>query len=96
MNVFVDASGLFALLVRSDAMHAWAKDMFAFFARQKAWLYTGSSVLVETSVPLQRRVGLESVRDFNLKILPLFEVIWVRAEWNAKAMQRLFVLGKNL
>lgn len=95
MNVFVDTSGLFALLVQNDAMHTRAKKRFAFFARQKAGLYTSSFVLVETAALLQRRIGLESVRDFNLKILPLFEVIWVNAEWYAKAVQRLFVQGKK-
>jgi len=95
MNVFVDTSGLFALLVQNDAMHTQAKERFAYFARQKARLYTSSFVLVETTALLQRRIGLESMRDFNLKILPLFEVIWVDAELYAKAVQRLFVQGKK-
>lgn len=95
MNAFVDTSGLFALLVQNDAMHSQARDNFAYFARQKARLYTSSFVLVETSALLQRRVGLESVRDFHLKILPLLEIIWVNAEWYAKAVQRLFVQGKK-
>jgi predicted nucleic acid-binding protein len=95
MNVFVDTSGLFALLVQNDTMHSHAKGSFAYFSRKKARLYTSSFVLVETTALLQRRVGLESVRDFNLKILPLCEVIWVNAEWYAKAVQRLFVQGKK-
>lgn len=48
-------------------------------------------MLVETTALLQRRIGVESVRDFNLKILPLLEIIWVDAEWNARAVQGLFV-----
>lgn len=51
--------------------------------------------MVETTALLQRRIGLESVRDFHLKILPLFEIIWVDAELYAKAVQRLFVQGKK-
>ena len=95
MNVFVDTSGLFALLVRNDAMHQRARESFAYFAKKKAGLYTSSFVLVETTALLQRHIGLESVRDFNLKILPLIEVIWVDSEWCARAVQRLFVQGKK-
>ncbi len=95
MNVFVDTSGLFALLIRTDAMHQRARESFAYFAQKKAGLYTSSFVLVETTTLLQRRIGLESVRDFHLKILPLFEVIWVEEELYAKAVQRLFVQGKK-
>ena len=95
MNAFVDTSGLFALLVHNDAMHSQARESFAYFARQKARLYTSSFVLVETTALLQRRVGLESVRDFHLKILSLLEIIWVNTDWYAKAVQRLFVQGKK-
>jgi predicted nucleic acid-binding protein len=95
MNVFADTSGLFALLVQNDTKHANAKENFAYFARQNARLYTSSFVLVETTALLERRVGLESVHDFNLIILPLLEVIWVNAEWYAKAIQRLFVQRKK-
>ena len=95
MNVFVDTSGLFALLVQNDTKHAQARENFDYFARQKAKLYTSSFMLVETTALLQRCVGLESVRDFNLKILPLLEVIWVSVEWYAKAVQRLLVQGKK-
>ncbi len=95
MNAFVDTSGLFALLVQNDAMHSQARESFTYFARQKAKFFTSSFVLVETTALLQRRVGLESVRDFHLKILPLLEIIWVNAEWYSKAVQRLFVQGRK-
>jgi predicted nucleic acid-binding protein len=95
MNVFVDTSGLYALLVQNDVRHSQARQSFDYFARQKARLYTSSFVLVETTALLKRRVGLESVREFNLKILPLLEIVWVNMEWYARAIQRLFVQGKK-
>ncbi|MDL1985278.1 MAG: VapC toxin family PIN domain ribonuclease [Deltaproteobacteria bacterium] len=90
MNVFVDTSGLFALLVQNDHMHIRAKENFSYFAEQNAQLVTSSFVLVETIALLQRRIGLAPVHDFNAKILPLLDVIWVNDKWYTCAMQRLF------
>ena len=90
MNVFVDTSGFFALLVQNDYMHIRAKENFSYFAEQNAQLVTSSFVLVETIALLQRRIGLAPVHDFNAKILPLLDVIWVNDKWYTRAMQRLF------
>ncbi|MCF8128180.1 MAG: PIN domain-containing protein [Deltaproteobacteria bacterium] len=95
MMVFADTSALFALLVRDDVMHVRAKQNFAHFAAQKARLLTSSFVLVETVALLQRRIGLNAVRDFNGRIMPLLEVIWVDAEWESKAMQRLLTQNQK-
>jgi len=90
MKVFADTSGLFALLVQNDFMHTRARENFGYFAEKNAQLVTSSFVLVETTALLQRRVGLASVHDFNSKIFPLLEVIWVDDKWYTRAMQRLF------
>ncbi|MBU2513221.1 PIN domain-containing protein [bacterium] len=89
MNIFADTSGLFALLVNNDFMHIRAKQNFQYFAENNIQLVTSSFVLVETTALLQRRIGLEPVNDFNLKILPLLEIIWVDSIWYTKAVQRL-------
>ena len=97
MIVFADTSALFSLLVRDDFMHVRAKENFAHFAAHQFQLLTSSFVLLETVALLQRRVGLDSVRHFNAKILPLLEVAWVNADWHNRAMQRLLTQNrKNL
>ncbi len=97
MIVFADTSALFALLVRDDDMYARAEANFAYFGDRQARLLTSSFVLVETIALLQRRVGLDAVRDFNSKIIPLLEVVWVDADWHNKAMNRLLTQkGKDL
>ncbi len=95
MKVFVDTSGIFALLVKNDSMHSRARQSFDRFARNKAKLYASSFVLVETTALLHRRIGLDSVRDFNTKILPLLEIIWTDKEWYARAVQRLFIQSQK-
>jgi uncharacterized protein len=93
MNIFADTSGLFALLVKNDYMYVSARENFNYFAENNVQLVTSSFVLVETTALLQSRIGLAPVKDFNAKILPLLDIVWVDDKWFAKAMQRL--IGQN-
>jgi len=95
MMIFADTSGLFALLVKNDSMHVRAKLNFAYFAQHRVQLLTSSFVLVETVALLQRRVGLEAVHDFQSKIMPLLEMIWVTIDWYTRAIQRVFALNNR-
>jgi len=89
MNIFADTSGLFALLVKNDYMYVRARKNFSYFAENNVRLVTSSFVLVETTALLQSRIGLAAVNDFNAKILPLLEIVWVDDKWYAKAVHRL-------
>jgi predicted nucleic acid-binding protein len=95
MIVFADTSGLFALLVQDDFMHVRARANFEHFAENNTHLLTSSYVLLETLTLLQRRVSLEAVWDFNRKILPILDVVWVDEEWHGRAVQRLHVEGNR-
>lgn len=88
MNIFTDTSGLFALLVKNDYMYVRARENFNYFAEKNVQLVTSSFILIETTALLQRRIGMAPVHDFNAKILPLLEVIWVDDKWYARAIQR--------
>ena len=95
MIVFVDTSALFALLARNDLMHREASRNFTYCAEHDAQLVTSSYVLVETLALLQNRIGLRAVSDFQLKFLPLMEVVWADAAWHNRAMQRLLSHSKR-
>ena len=95
MIVFGDTSGFFALLARDDYMHIRAKLNFAHFGAHNFRILTTSYVLLETTALLLRRIGLEAVSDFQAKIVPLLEIVWVDAEWHARGLQRLFTVGRK-
>ena len=95
MIVFVDTSALFALLAANDIMHRKASRNFAHCAEQEAQLVTSSYVLVETLALLQSRIGLQAVSGFQLKFLPLLDVIWADGEWHNRAVQRLLSQGRR-
>lgn len=79
MKVFIDTSGLYAMLVADDAHHGEAAAAFRRFVEAAAQLWTTSYVLVETAALLQRRVGMAAVRAFAESIRPLLTVRWVTA-----------------
>jgi predicted nucleic acid-binding protein len=89
VTIFVDTSALFALLVRNDAMHDRARATFDALRDENECLLTSTYVLLETVALLQRRVGLDAVSDFQMKIQPLLEIIWVDEQWHERAMRRL-------
>lgn len=95
MIVYVDTSALYALLVSDDMMHDRARSGFQRLAQDNARLVTTSYVLVETTALLQRRVGLQAVVDFQMRLEPLLDVIWVDAQWHAKGGQRLLAHGSR-
>jgi predicted nucleic acid-binding protein len=95
--VFTDTSAIFALIVRDDYMHVRAKRNFDYFVKKDVHLLTSSYVILETIALLQRRVSMQAVSDFHLKIQPLLEIVWVDDEWHSRAMQSLLAQGdKNL
>ena len=90
MIVYADTSALFALMVRNDYMHVRARANFEYFMRTDALLITSSYVIVETVALLQHSVGLPAVADFQARMVPIMEIIWVDAEWHNRAVSRLF------
>ena len=95
MIVFADTSGFFAFLVKNDHMHVQAENIFRSFAERNTQLLTSSYVLLETAALLQRRVGMEAVLDFQYKIMPLLDIIWVDAHWHEKAVNRLVAINQK-
>lgn len=75
--VFVDTSGLLALLNPKDNNHPGATEAFARLRVRQAPLVSTSFVLVETYALLGRRFGLDAVQRFREDFAPLVDVVWV-------------------
>lgn len=76
MTIFVDTSGLFALLDRDDPDHGKARDAFPNLLRSDE-LLTHNYVVVETAAVVHRRLGPEIARTFLEDVAPVMRVIWV-------------------
>ena len=78
MTVFVDSSGILALLDRDDSAHAGVVEAFA-LGRSEA-LLTHAYVIVETLAVARRRYGPAVAADLIDRVIPALEVTPVDAE----------------
>ncbi len=90
MSVFVDTSGLYALLVRTEERHDDVVSALRKVLEEGRVLHTTSYVIVETVALLQHRLGLAPVRDFVEHLLPLLSIEWVTEALHRKGIEHLF------
>ena len=77
MRVFVDTSAFLPLLNRSDEDHEAASLIWAWLRSERATLSCTNYVLLESFALLQNRLGMEAIKGFQEKIVPLLQVEWI-------------------
>ena len=92
-TVFVDTSALYALLSASDLNHPAAAGAWNDLRQQRVTLLTSNYVLVETVALVQRRLGLEALREIQTAFLPLFSVAWIDQPTHMRAMSVLLAVA---
>ncbi len=55
----------------------------------EARLVTSSYVLVEMHALVQRRLGMEALRDLHHRVVPLLDVVWVGEDIHTRAVAML-------
>lgn len=89
MSVFVDTSGLYALLVRTEQRHTEVVGAFRNVLKEGRTLWTTSYIIVETVALLQHRLGLAPVRDLVEHLMPVLSIEWVSEVLHRKGIERL-------
>jgi predicted nucleic acid-binding protein len=84
VTLFVDTSGIVALIDRDDPSHLGTTEAFALGRSQP--LVTHAYVVVETLAVARRRFGARVAADIIDRVLPAIEVTPVDAELHAKAL----------
>ncbi|MFI5310931.1 MAG: type II toxin-antitoxin system VapC family toxin [Gemmatimonadales bacterium] len=95
MTLFADTSAFVPLLVHTDVQHEAVRDAFRRAIESGRRVVTTNYVLVETVAVLQNRIGLLPVRDFDTKILPLVDVVFVDAATHMRAVDRLLKVDRR-
>jgi predicted nucleic acid-binding protein len=88
MSIFVDTSVFLAVLVEDDNNNKIAAETLATLAENGEQLITTSYILVESYALIQRRMGMNAIRDFQNKILPSLILVWINAEEHQRATQQ--------
>ena len=97
MSVFVDASGLVALLDADDEHHAQASVSWSLLSATKEPLVTTNYVVLETVAVVQRRLGVKAVEALKQEIGPLLEIEWVDEADHEAGLAAVIAAGrKNL
>jgi predicted nucleic acid-binding protein len=92
---FVDTSALLALVESDDENHAEAHQAFQRLRNEQVSLLTTNYVVVELFAHVQRRIGIEAVRDLQTTVLPEIALHWVDESAHQAAIAALFVAGRR-
>lgn len=87
--IYIDTSAFYAIFDEGDANHKRAKRIWTSLIEAQERLACNNYVLVETSVLLQHRFGVNAVHDLQ-KIMPLLHIDWVTPEHHHVAISALF------
>ncbi len=95
MTAFIDTSAIYAVLNAGEENHGAAGRAWAGLSGGNEVLVTTNYVLVETLSLLQRRLGLQVVRDFQAGFVPLLQVTWIDSSLHDRAMAALLTAGRR-
>ena len=94
-TVFVDTSGFYATMDNADAFHAVAVRLFQQAVMESWSLITTNYVAHESWALIQRRLGMEAVRDLERGLLSLCEIAFVDAALHGAAVQRCLAASRR-
>jgi predicted nucleic acid-binding protein len=95
MRIFVDTAALIAILNRDDKDHPAAKQTWHSLLDSGEGLVTSNYVLLETMAVVQRRLGVDAVRDFRADARPALEVLWVSQSVHDATEVSLLLSGRR-
>lgn len=95
MTVFVDTSAFYALFDRNDNRHTQAQNIWRETLDSATLLLTSNYVLLELSALLQRRFGMEAIRDVEERLVPVLTVTWVSDELHRRGVAMLLAANRR-
>ena len=95
MTAFADTSGLYSLLVSTEAGHEEVVKAYESILGARRELWTTSYVLLETVALLQHRFGLPPVRDLIDEVFPILSMEWVSSDLHLRGVERLLKEDKR-
>ena len=93
-TIFLDTSGLIAVLDADDRAHAAAHPVWRMWVEQDTPLLTSNYVVVETLAVLQRRYGMTAVRALYDELLPVVYVVWIDAPLHTQAVEQFLIANR--
>jgi len=95
MSIFVDTSGLLAVLDRDDEGHPRAVDSWVEILSSDESILTTNYVILEMFALVQNRLGMKALRLFQEDVLPALQVEWINNEIHSAAVGILFAASRR-
>ena len=93
--IFVDTSGLLAVLDARQVRHAAAARAWREILAGPEGLVTTSYVLIEAVALAQRRLGLSAVADLEAVVVPAIQVVWVDEALHRRGVDALLAARRR-
>lgn len=95
MTTFIDTSAFLAIFAIDDRFHPLAAPTWERLILDEEQLVTNNYVLLETLTLLQRRLGINAARSFQLNVLPSLQIRWVDQTLHDRAMAALLATNQR-
>ncbi len=93
--IFVDTSAFLAILAAGDINHQRAESCLRNMREESQTLFTNNYIIVESTVLIQKRLGLEKVRQFQEMIAPLLKIEWVDENQHNTAIETVLRVNRR-
>jgi len=95
MSVFVDTSAFFAYVDKTDEFHNLAERRWYKLLDSGETIATSNYIVVETSSIIQNRLGMDILRVFYEKLLPVVTIHWIDEKMHDAAFFALILSGRR-
>jgi uncharacterized protein len=92
--MFIDTSAIFSILSSRDQYHIIARQTWDSIISNDNSLYCNNYVLVESFALIQNRLGMRACQEFEDKITPLINVVWITDDQHTE-MVKIFLLANR-
>jgi predicted nucleic acid-binding protein len=93
--IFVDSSAFLAVLGKKDSNHEDAVTHWESLLEEGELLLTNNYVILESLAIIQKRYGLQFVRDFQVDVLPFIQIDWIDEERHKISIERVLYANRR-
>jgi predicted nucleic acid-binding protein len=95
MNIFVDTSGILAILDNNEPNHPTADKIWQRLLDETDQFITTNYIIAEASAVIQRRLGMAATRVFLQQMTPVFQISWIDADLHHQAIQGFVMINRR-
>ncbi len=93
--ILIDTSAILPVLDKNDVIHYQAAEIWRELIEEKKEIWINNYILLEATTLIQRRYGMEIVRNFQQRMVPIFQVEWINAIKHTQATEILLSTNRR-